>query len=547
MFSSIDFRQVVILTRYALISEWRMASLRSFGRRRKMSRAWAYWTMVTYLAFGALTIRLFYGGATGEVYITAAGLFMSYAAFVTASNIFLAFGTGFLSPDEAQIVSPLPVTSETFFFSRLAVLICYTTAISLLLSIGPFIGLEFFISSYGLLANLALVFATTLSSVAAAMTVIVIYGLMLGKLRQSAMSKAIGYVQFVGSFITAISFVALSRFEYKIDLHALTLSAQPLLALVPSFWFASLAGVAAGVTGSLNLTLALCAALFLAGLSAASHILLAKKYQSEISELATSSAMSAKAKKSSRDGIVFRSFIRMARSDEARGVFMLLRAQFRYDSKFRMQLLAMLPVTVIYLVMAVLGGGIVDPFTGKLSGVMRANMLYLVALLMPLIIMQAISQSENYKAAWLFFAAPLDRTKLLLAVRNAILVTIVLPYLVVLSIVLSQFMPWTHAAMHVLVLAAVGGFIFQIYFMLAAKMPFAQPRRPNRGGVAMFAGVFLFMFLAIAILGLEIYFGYSSPERYWPSFALLVTLSALLERAVQARIRKKLAREEFEG
>jgi len=546
MFSSIDFRQVVILTRYALLSEWRLASVRSFGRRRKMSRAWAYWTMFFYVMFGALAIRLFIGSATGEVYVTAAGLFMSYAAFVTASNIFLSFGNGFLSPDEAQIISPLPATSETFFISRLAVLICYTTVISILLSIGPFIGLEFFISP-GLLPNLALVLCTTLSSVAAAMTVIVIYGLLLGRVHKSAMSKAVGYVQFLGSFVTAMSYVALSQFQNKIDLHTLTLSAQPLLAILPSFWFASLAGLAAGVTASLNIALAVGAVLFLIGLSAASHILLAKKYQSEITELASSSAMSAKAKKSTRDGIVYRAFIRMARSDEAHAVFMLMRAQFRYDSKFRMQLLAMLPVTVIYLVIAIYNGGIVDPFTGKIAAVMRSNALYFVAMLMPMLVMQAVSQSENYKAAWLFFAAPLDRSKLLLAVRNAIFVSIVVPYLIVLTIVLSQFMPWPHAAMHVLVLAAVGGFIFQIYFMIMAKMPFAQPRRPNSGGLTRFAGIFLPVILAMAILVLDIIFGYKSPERFWPSFALLVTLSVLLERVSQTRIRKKLAREEFEG
>jgi hypothetical protein len=122
-----------------------------------------------------------------------------------------------------------------------------------------------------------------------------------------------------------------------------------------------------------------------------------------------------------------------------------------------------------------------------------------------------------------------------------------MPYLLALTIVLSQFMPWTHAAMHVLVLASVGGFIFQIYFLISAKMPFAQPRRPNSGGVARFAGIFLPVILAMAILVLEIYYGYRSPSIFWPSFALLVTLSALLEKAVRTRVRKKLAREEFEG
>ncbi|MFI5202411.1 MAG: hypothetical protein ACHQNE_08485, partial [Candidatus Kapaibacterium sp.] len=152
-----------------------------------------------------------------------------------------------------------------------------------------------------------------------------------------------------------------------------------------------------------------------------------------------------------------------------------------------------------------------------------------------------------YKAAWIFFAAPLDRAKLLLAVRNTLLVSIVLPYMIVLAVVFSRFMPIFHAVAHVLVLAAVAGFIFQIYLIFAAKMPFAQPRRPNRGSFTMMLGIFGFTMLAGTLLVLEIYFGYHTEARFWPSFALLVTLSALLERAVHARVRVKLEQEEFEG
>lgn len=547
MFRSIDVRQAGILTRYALLSEWRMACLR-FGRRgrKKMSRAWAYGSMISYLGIGALTVRFFVGNTSGETYVAAASIIMLYSAFIIASNIFLSFGNGFLSPDEAQIISPLPVSSETFFFSRLLVLLCYTSIISLLLAIGPFVGLEFFFHP-ALTSNLLLLVAMVLSGVAAAMLVIVIYGLLLGKLRPATLTKAIGYVQFLGSFVTAMSFVLFSQEEHFLDLQTLTLTAKPWLAIIPSFWFASLSGLEAGAASGVYLWLAAASLVFLGVLALGSHILLGKKYQSEIENLSASSAMRAKRKKASGDSLAYRIYTRFARSDEARAIFVVLRAQFRYDSKFRMQLLSTLPLTFVYIVIAIINGGISDPFTSTVKEAVRPALVYLVALLMPLIVMQSITYSENFKAAWIFFSAPLDRAKLLLAVRNTLLVSIILPYMVILAIVFSNFMPVFHAVAHVLVLAAVAGFIFQIYLIAAAKMPFAQPRRPNRGSFAMMFGVFGFTILAGGILILELYFGYRSEARFWPTFALLVTLSAALERAVHARVRAKLEREEFEG
>jgi len=546
VFRSIDFRQASILTRYALISEWRMASLR-LGHRKKMSRAWAYGSMFSYLLIGAFTIRLFKGNVTGDTFVTAASIVMLYSAFIIASNIFLSFGNGFLSPDEAQIISPLPVSSETFFFSRLLVLICYTSIISLLLAIGPFVGLEFFLRP-ALGANLLLLLSIILSGIAASMVVIVLYGLLLGKLRPASLTKAIGYMQFLGSFVTAMSFILFAQAERFLDLQTLTLTAKPWLTVIPSFWFASLAGLGAGAAQGIYPWLAVLSLAFLGALAVGSHLLLGKKYQAEIENLAASSAMTAKRKKTAGDSLPYRIYTRFARSDEARAIFVVLRAQFRYDSKFRMQLLSTLPLTFVYIVLAIVGGGISDPFTSTVKEAARPALVYLVALLMPLIVMQSITYSESYKAAWIFFAAPLDRAKLLLAVRNTLLVSIIVPYMIILAIVFSRFMPVFHAVAHVLVLAAVAGFIFQIYLMLAAKMPFAQPRRPNRGGsFTMMFGVFGFTILAGGILVLEMYFGYRSQARFWPTFALLVTLSALLERAVHARVRVKLEREEFEG
>ena len=501
--------------------------------------------MILYLFIGSFSVRLFIENRSGESYVTAVALLFLYAAFIIASNIFMSFGTGFLSPEETTVVAPLPVSSETFFFSRLAVLTCYTTVISLLLGIGPFVGLQFFLQT-SLIQNLTFLIALLLSGFAAALAVIVVYGILMRTVGRSRVSQVFGYIQFLGSFVTALGFIAISQVERHIDLQSFTVTTTHWLAYIPAVWFASLAALPIGVTFGSYPMLALAAVVFLGAVATGAHLLLARHYQEEVGELSTSAA-SVQKRKHGSDSFITRIYSRFARSDEARAVFTVLRAQFRYDAKFRMQLMSTLPLTFLYLLIAILQGGITDPFGGNLKAIVRMNTFYLVAMLMPLITMQSVAYSENFKSAWIFFSAPLDRAKLLLAVRNMMLVSIVLPYMVILTIIFLQYMPVYHAIPHTLVLAAIAGINFQLYLMIAPKMPFAQPRRPNRNGFAMMFGVFFFVIFSMLIFLVVIYFGYHSFARFWPIFLLLVTVSAALERGVHARIHAKLEREEFEG
>jgi hypothetical protein len=286
---------------------------------------------------------------------------------------------------------------------------------------------------------------------------------------------------------------------------------------------------------------------FFALVSAAAHVLLARHYQSDVSDLALSSTTFVKEGRLKREPAILRAFSRMMGSHEARAVLMLFRAQFRYDAKFRMGLFASVPITLLYLVIAMFDGGIQDPFVGDLRSTLNAAMLYLVALLMPLLQLQSVSQSDNFKASWLFFSSPLDRAKLLLAVRNTLLAWIIVPYMLIMAVIFAFFMPPVRAIMHVLVLASIAGFVFQVFLMISPKMPFSQRRRPNRSSVAMIMGIFFFSFLALGILAVEIHWGYRTTTRYWTSIAILLTISLLLEQLVRVRLRAKLEKEEYEG
>ena len=546
MFANTDFQQVKSLTRFALKSEWRQTNKRAIGKRNKGSAFWAYWTLFFYLLAGVFLLRFFKGDASGPEFVTALSFEFLLLATISASNILLTFGSGFLAPEEVQMISPMPVSSQTFFLSRLTVLLTYTWVITLLFISATVIGLPI-IAHTSVWLSIAILLSALASNTAAAMVVIVLYGLVLKKLPKQTLTKALGYVQLFGSLSTAMMFVILPRIERSINFSDWTLDAKPALALIPSFWFGSLASIAnVGSASVLQFPLAALALVFVVILAVASHVLLGRNYAAEVGDLAESTATFAKRAKRKRDGILFRTLMQVARSFEARAVLMLMRAQFRYDAKFRMSLLATLPITIMYLIIALLQGGIHDPFTTGWKAAINASMLYLVALLMPIMVMQTIAQSANYKAAWIFFAAPLDRAKLLLAVRNTLLFSMVLPYMIVLVIVFSFFMPITHALPHVIVLASISGFIFQAFLMIAPRMPFAQQRRPNKNGFVNVLGVMFFAGFAAVMLGFEMYFAYGDFTRFWVSVALLLTLSVLLEQLVRSRIRTKLEREEFE-
>lgn len=544
MFADIDFRQVLSLTRYTLISEWRAGGLRAMGRKRKHTKWWVFWNTFSYLVLGAVLTRFYKGNVQGDAFLLANAIIMTYVGVIAASNIFLSFGSGFLSPEESKIIAPLPVTSQTYFFSRLSVLLTYTSIISLCVGLVPGIILYLFFG-HDLLVSAAVILSSILSGIASGLSVIVLYGVLFLRVPQHKMTKIVGYAQFAGALITTASIVILSNLHRSVDLSVISLKTMPWLMALPGLWYGAMPTVVAYPGLHLIPVLALMGFVFLGIVSAGAHVLLGKTYQSRVSDIIASTATPTR--RISREPFLFRWFSGLLGSHEARAVLMIFRAQFRFDARFRMSLLSVLPLTLIYLVVAVVSGGVADPFQSTLKEMVNAQLLYMIALLMPLMLLQSISQSDSYKSSWIFFASPLDRAKLLLAVRNTLLSWVVLPYLLILAIVFCFFMPVVHALLHVAVLGALATMIFQLFLMIAPKMPFAQQRKPNRNNISSVIGIMTLAGSSVFLLALAVKFGYRSMPRFAMTFALIVTLSLLLEQGLKARLRTKLTAEEFDA
>ena len=102
---------------------------------------------------------------------------------------------------------------------------------------------------------------------------------------------------------------------------------------------------------------------------------------------------------------------------EARAVALLVAAQFRFDQRFRMAILGMVPLIGFYLLLGLNDGALVDPFTpdAARSG---GTPLYMAIVFMPMTLHASLQVSDCWRAAWMFFATPASAARLIVAAKN---------------------------------------------------------------------------------------------------------------------------------
>jgi hypothetical protein len=389
---------------------------------------------------------------------------------------------------------------------------------------------------------------TLCAAITAATGVITLYAIIVARIPHKKLMGAFSFVQFLGPLLVGGTFIIVGQVARRVNLDGLTLSAHAWLKFAPPYWFAGIEGVMTSTANSGVLSLA--AVLTLCGLSFTSYKLFARSYGSAIVDLAQSSVAMTRhsgISKASKEKVAIVGFARFLRTPETRAMWMLFKAQVKFDSKFRFALLSWLPFMGFYFVLAVIQGSMHDPFGQINPGIFRSNSLYLLAILSPLLIMQQISQSESYKASWIFYSTPIDRSRLLLGVRNIVLLLVFAPYMILLGIAFSYYMPALSAVKHTFMISAFALLIFQVSLVFAPKMPFSQQRTQQRNSASRIFTMMLLITAPMMLMALVMYFGYRSEVRYWASLALVVTLALITDRFVANRLRKKLEEQEFAG
>ncbi|MPZ17506.1 MAG: hypothetical protein GEV06_06295 [Luteitalea sp.] len=402
----IDVQQWRALVRLSLVLDLRRTRGFSFGvHERRGARGTLIGLFLFQAALGGLLAYLI--AVLPDPFASATLYFLLLIASL-AALLLTDFHTVVLAPDDFAILGYRPVASRTFFAARLTSLLLFAWVLALATSAAPLV--VWIRLAGGPLVGVAALAATLVASALTAVTVATVYGMLLRVLPADRLHRWLGYAQLLFTFVVYGSFLLLSRLQSAL-LHV-RVEKGWYLYLDPAAWFAAWLEIAAGRAGSLDFTAAAVPAVLLLLLGPVAARRLSLEYADRLASLSAATRVSDTPITSLGPRIL---------TPEHRAVDLLVRAQFRVDQRFRLAILSILPLTVLYLFMGI-GGA--TPSSG-----LGVTLLDVAVVVFPSVLRQALTRSDWFRAAWVYFALPADLMAIVIATKNVVLVRFLLPYL----------------------------------------------------------------------------------------------------------------------
>jgi hypothetical protein len=525
----IDAAQWRALTRAYLLMDLRKTSGAGFAGRRRSLASIPYAGLVITSLLNSIVISILV--FILDDVLTAAIVMVAMTAMNSAMLLLIDF-TGFVvSTHDYWIVAPRPVSSRTYFAARIASVLVYVAGAALAMSLVPSIVLSLS-KGLGVLAVAGGMIAALLCCAAAAGCVISAYTFLVSFVHPKRLTRALSSLQLVSSAVSLTGFYFVVRAIGGAAVGQVAARDLGWIWYVPVTWFAALVPTLAGIGGTRE-WIAVTAAL---GLTLVALAVAAGRLSLEFAERLAAAGTTPEARRA-------RLFNRLPgfREGEAYAIATLVRAQFRYDMRFRFAILSIIPVTIFYIFLGLEDGALQDPFSGR-GG---ATPVYLAITFLPLTLQSTMRYSEHWRASWVFFASPADPARLLIAAKNFVAVFFLGGYLLLMAAVWVWLYekPW-HAVVHAAIIGAVAHMLLQWAVIMNPSLPFAtEPRTAEQSSRVMLT--FFIASLGASVGPLMLPFIY---RRAWTTIALALVLAAAtvaLERELRRRARNELVNLEY--
>ena len=526
-----DYAQWRVLSRVLLKTDLRSSSAMQMQGASDKPGAKVPWPILLLYSIYGMFMALLAAAVPGGY--LAASIVLLMISMMVAMAILIDFQSVVISPNDYEILAHQPVSSRTYFLVKLTSILLYTGIIGALM--GGFATIVF-LWKFGFLVAVAWVVAVAGTVVWTTLAMVFVYALILRLVSPRRLRRVLGYLQLV---MTMAIFVPV-MLDDTLERVVMSLGEPPVAMLVlPSTWFANLLPLAAGRWSLTGILVVLAA---LASIAALFHFVgrrLSLSYAERLGVLLAESQP--KSRGTGKRGFAVRWF-----SSELRVVSTLLRGQFRNDMNFRLAVLSMLPITLLYVFMSLDDGGLPDPFVHLGYEARGLGLIHFAVLGMPIILMENLFRSQSYRAAWIFFSTPVDRARLVGNVGNSVAIFFLLPYLAMLAGVFTwAFGNVWHALIHAAVLGLVAHLAIQMMLLVAPRLPFAQPVRKG-ARIGTFMGAVLLAVLALALLPLMLWV-YGRPSWTVAAMVVLGAVAVLAPRIVTRQIRGRVGRLEFTG
>ena len=546
IFSSygIDFEQWKAILRTTVRLANRQSSLR-FDTSSGQGRSMNYAILFSALMYSVMGLML-----TGFVYAIqdpfwSSLIVFTIVAFMIGSMMLVEFSAIVVAPEDYQILSVQPVSSRTYFAAKVAFTMLYVLLYTLAIGLPSVLtfALNFRLHKVGVsvdpLQMLAALVALLMVGIGMAMAMILLYATILRRVHIARLNRVLSYLQLMMSFVVYGSYGLLPSVVTMVNLHVPAMKPWWVY-LIPTSWYSSFLNLSSGA----SIAAAVAGSLFFLGVIPIAFSKISLTYAESLSEATAVVDEKAAPRRSSRASLSI-----LLRRPEDRAIATLIRSQFKHDTRFRLGILAIVPLTILYILMGLRGGGkLFDPFNPDWKALGNSMLLYMVVVIFPMTMKEAVTRSESYLASWIFFATPAEKARLVLAVKRILFWYFVVPYLLVLGLVFQfYFKDILHVLMHVLMLLLFSHTFLQIYLLVSPQMPFSVPRQLGERATLITTILIVGPIILMATLLILSFFVYKNILMYIGAVGLLASISTLMENLLVRRISRKLGRLEFRG
>lgn len=532
-----DYTQWRVLTSVMLKTDFRSSSVLQMGSPKEPTSSAVLWLPVfMYGLFGlytALVVHVLQDLFLGGVWV------LSMVGLTVAMAVLVEYRSVVISPDDYEILAHQPVSSRTYFVVKLTNLLLYAGGIGALVGGPTWVSLAL---NHHAAAVLAWPLVLVAASAWTALVMVFVYVGLLRVVRPERLGRILSYVQLLlGMFVMAAPLLVP---ELADRLETLEIEPSPAMFLLPAAWFASVLPLAAGAWSIPGSLAALTAGVSTAGLLYAVGRRLSLSYAERLAALLS---VADSRRSPTREGHSGQRSLRGRLPSELRAVATLLRGNFRYDMNFRLGVLSILPATLLYVYMSLRDGALPDPFVDLGFGASGLWMLHLLAVAGPQWLLESLFRSPSFRAAWVFFTAPVDLARLVIHTGHCITLFALLPYVLVLGGIFAWgFGDVPHAVAHAAVIGLISNLAIQTRLMFSPRLPFSEPFVKGGFNANVLLGMVGFGLL-VGLLPLPLRFAYSGTGATIVTFLLLAAANAVLPLIAARRMSPRLRRLEFSG
>jgi ABC-2 type transport system permease protein len=496
--------------------------------------------LVVYSFMGTLLATALVGQRDPFVY----SLFtISAAMFMTGLVVIMEYGTAVVSPDDFQIIAHRPVSSKTYFWAKVGNLFFFVAATAGAMTLpAAIIG---GISVGGLSFAPAYAVSALASCVTMAGFAVLVYAVALRIWSYDKFTSAVTYVHTAATFVLVLGYIFLPR-VLEGDVSLLAVERGGWVYAAPPAWFAGAVELATGGGGSQSVALALMALAATVALVAAASGTISLEYSRKLSELAASSGK-AEAADEARRSVGFSRFgLALCRTDAERAGFELMSAYMRRDKKLRARILPAFGLPLAAYIAGLLTGELADPLAAGGSGVGLQQILGFYSMFVGFFFASGMVQSDQWKASWIFYAAPLEnRDELATGARKLVISRFLVPFFVILFALMSLAMPASSAAAFVIVVFLLALITFALLSLTSPQLPLSQAiektRQARQIGLIVILGAFIGVLVAIQQVMR------AGPAAGIAVIGALVGAAATTEWLLRKRLRRRLALQEYPG